>query len=370
MILQFRARPGILDLGWGHPAEDALPGQAWAEATAETMRVYGWQALTYGHEAGPGPLIDWLGEPAANTFITAGASHALDLIARLLTSPGDVAIVDSPTYHLAMRIFAGHSLDLVGAPTDPQGIDPAALTRLVADLRAAGRRVGLLYLVPTFGNPTGLCLTTSRRADLLRAAREAGLTVVEDDTYRELWFGEAPPPSMWSLAEAGEAIRVGSFAKSVAPGLRLGWINAEAAFVRRLVDLGYVDSGGGVNHAAALTMATFAGSGAYGRHLGVIRALYAARRDMLVRALRKACPDLTVPNPAGGWFVWLPLPSGVSARALLPVAEEHGTSFMDGSRFFADGRGDGYVRLSFSMLPDPELEEAAARFAAALRAVD
>ncbi len=364
MTVQFQPRAGILDLGWGHPPEEALPGHAWTEATAETMRTYGWQALTYGHGAGPGPLIEWLGEPAANTFITAGASHALELIAQLLTTDGDVTIVDCPTYHLAMRILAGQGVDLAAAPTDEDGIDPVALKRLVAELRAAGRRVHLLYLVPTFGNPTGLSLPSTRRSELLRAAREVGLTVIEDDTYRELWFDQAPPPSLWSLAESGEVIRVGSFSKTVAPGLRLGWINAEPAFVRRLAALAYVDSGGGVNHTTAMTMSTFARSGAYERHLVMIRELYAARRDTLVRTLRS---DLAVPSPGGGWFAWLRLPAGVSARALLPVAEEHGTSFVDGSRFFADHRGDDHVRLSFSMLPHHELEAAAVRLIEALR---
>jgi DNA-binding transcriptional MocR family regulator len=161
----------------------------------------------------------------------------------------------------------------------------------------------------------------------------------------------------------------GILSKTVGPGLRLGWINAEPTFVRRLVELGYVDSGGGVNHTAAMTMATFAGSGAYERHVRMIRELYGARRDVLVGALRAAHPDLVVPNPAGGWFVWLRLPAGVSARALLPVAEAHGVSFVDGSRFFVDERGDDHVRLSFSMLPHPELEAAAVRFADALRSV-
>ena len=349
-IVQFVARPGILDLGWGHPRPDLLPVAEWRAATEATLGAFGRQALTYGYGAGPGPLVEWLadrdGADPAGVFVTAGASHALSLICQLLTRPGDTVLVDTPTYHLALRIFRDHGLRPV--PLGSPG--PAKF----------------LYTVPTFGNPTGRSLPEDDRHSLVLAAKRSGVPVIEDDTYRELVYDGPAPASLWSLAGGPSGgtgvIRVGSFAKSVAPGLRLGWINADPSLVDRLSDLGYVDSGGGVNHANALSMATFAGSGAYERHLARLRAAYREQRDALAGALGVPGPD----RPAGGWFLWLRLPDGRSAAALRPVAERHGVSFVEGSRFFVDGRGDDHLRLSFSMLSPSELAEAGDRLRAVL----
>jgi 2-aminoadipate transaminase len=377
VLIQFEPRDGILDLGWGHPRPALLPVSSWAGANAETARAYGWQALTYGYATGPAPLLDWLtarlsrledgGTTPAQTFVTAGASHALALVAEVLTAPGDTVLVDSPTYHLAFRILADRGADLVRAPGDAGGIDPDALAGTLRRLRAAGRRVPLLYLVPTFANPTGRSLPADRRAALVDLARREGLVVVEDDTYRELFYEQPAPPSLWRLAGGSPVVRIGSFAKTVAPGLRLGWINAAPEIIGRLAGLGYVDSGGGVNHSVAMTMAVFGAGGGYDAHLTAVRAAYRMQRDALVAALRDHLPGVDVPVPGGGWFIWLPLPTGVDAAALLPHAERNGTSFVPGPRFFADGAGGtDRLRLSFSHLAPGDLAEAAARLGAAM----
>ncbi|SNY09008.1 PLP-dependent aminotransferase family protein [Paractinoplanes atraurantiacus] len=364
-LLQFVHRDGILDLGWGHPRPELLPVEAWAVAGGAAAREFGWRQLAYGRGVGPGPLIDWLAGradagAAAETFVTGGASHGLALAAEVLTRPGDVALVDAPTYHLALRVLADRGLELVPAPADVDGVLPDALGARLRDLRGSGRRVPIVYLVPTFANPTGRSLPGERRRALVELAQRNDLTIVEDDTYRELSYAGVAPPSLWRIAGGAGVVRLGSFSKVVAPGLRLGWINAAPEVVGRLADLGYVDSGGGVNHSVALTMAVFGGSGAYDRHLVMIRDRYAAQRDALVGALDG------VESPDGGWFLWLPTPDGVHADDLLVVAERHGTSFVPGTRFHVGGRGgSGFVRLSFSHLPPPDLIEAARRLKAA-----
>jgi DNA-binding transcriptional MocR family regulator len=345
-ILQFVARPGVLDLGWGHPRPELLPVAEWRDATAAMLDTVGWPALTYGYAAGPGPLVEWLsarnGTDPAGIFVTAGASQALTLLCQLLTKPGDTVLVDTPTYHLALRIFRDHGL------------------RLAPPRDLAGAK--FFYTVPTFGNPTGRSLPADARTSLVRAAQRSGVPVIEDDTYRELVYDGTAPPSLWELSGGHGVIRVGSFAKTVGPGLRLGWIDADPDVVRRLVGLGYVDSGGGVNHATAFTMATFAASGEYERHLVRLRVAYREQRDALAG-------ELGVPRsawPAGGWFLWLQLPSGLSGSALMPIAEAHGVSFVEGSRFTVDGSGDDHIRLSFSMLSPPDLVEAGRRLRRAL----
>jgi 2-aminoadipate transaminase len=376
-VLQFEDRPGILDLSWGHPHAALLPAGQWAAATQQMLTSFGWQAMTYGYAAGPGPLVEWLSEhlsrlehgasDVSQFFIAGGASHALALLSTVLASPGDVVLVDAPTYHFALRILLDRGVQLVRAPTDDDGIDPAALGTQVASLRAQGRRVAMLYLVPTFGNPTGRSLSGERRRDLVRMAHRTGLTIVEDDTYRELCYQGAAPESLWRLAEGELVVRIGSFSKTVAPGLRLGWINADHGIVRRLASLGYIDSGGGVNHATALAMATFGASGVYDQHVARVRQAYKAQRDVLVEALRFALPGLEVPSPAGGWFLWLPLPEGITATELLPAAEQRGVSFVGGSQFYPDGQGgERHIRLAFSFLTAEQLAEAAVRLAAAV----
>jgi len=359
-IVQFEDRP-LLDLGWGHPRADLLPGDGWARASGRALSAYGWQALTYGHAAGPAPLIDWLCERAGDTrpaqvFVTAGASHALALATEVLTRPGDVVLVDSPSYHLAFPILADRGVTLVRAPADEHGLLPGELPGL-------GVPAPLLYLVPTFANPTGRSLPAERRRQLADLARHGRVTVLEDDTYRDLAYDSPAPPSLWSLAGGHGVVRLGSFAKTVAPGLRLGWITGSPDLVDRLSRLGYVHSGGGVNHTTAMTMAAFAGDGSYDRHVARLRSEYAFQRDALVSALDAV--GLPVESPAGGWFVWLSLP--VAAERLLPVAERHGVSFTPGPRFWVDGSGgDHRARLSFSRLPARDLAEAARRLAAAI----
>lgn len=360
-MLQLDHPPGVLDLGWGHPLPSLLPVDAWAAAARDAARSFGWTGLTYGYASGPGPFTEWLadrlvtiedgGTSPEQIFVTGGASHALSLAAEVLTRPGDLALVDAPTYHLAFPILRDRGLEIAVLPEDLDELPP---------------RARLIYTVPTFTNPTGRSLPLERRHALLSAARSRGVPIVEDDTYRELVYTPEPAPvSLWRLSGGdGTVVRLGSFAKTVAPGLRLGWITASPELVARLSRLGYVHSGGGVSHTTAMTMAAFGQSGGYVRHLARIVPAYRRMRDTLTSGVAGV---LEVEVPDGGWFLWARLPPGVGAGRLLPVARAHGVSYVPGSSFFPDGTGgDDRIRLSFSRLPEPELAEAAARLTAAV----
>jgi 2-aminoadipate transaminase len=380
-VTQFVARAGIIDLGWGHPDPDLLPVEGLRQAAGRVFERYGPDALNYGYAAGPGPLIAWICDRLRqvdarvpgpeSVLVSAGNSHALDQLVTLLTTPGDVVLVEAPTYHLAVRIFRDHPLDLVPVPTDAGGLQVDALAEVVAALRQQHRPLRLLYTVPTFHNPTGTSLALDRRRQLVEFAEAADLLVIEDDAYRELSYDGPAPPSLWSLATPGTVLRLGSFAKSLAPGLRTGFITSDPVLTRRIRDSGVLDSGGGISHFSSLLVAEFATSGEYARNLERLRNAYRERRDVLLAALAEHVSDgASWQRPAGGYFVWLTLGPGKNAAEALPAAEAQGTSYMPGAAFFlAPDHGTRSLRLAFSRYPPDLLTEALRRLSRALRAV-
>jgi DNA-binding transcriptional MocR family regulator len=301
-------------------------------------------------------------------MITGGVSQALDQICTLCTEPGDIALVESPTYHLAIRILRDHPLELVPVPADEHGLRVDALAETLADLRRAGRRARLLYAVPTFHNPTGASLAAERRAALVALAAEEQLLVVEDDVYRELSYDGAALPSLWSLASPDTVVRLGSFAKSLAPGVRLGWLTAGPAIAGRLIGSGLLDSGGGVNHLTSLMVTAFCASGEYDRQIVRLRQAYRTRRDALLSGLAAHLPSgCSWTKPGGGFFVWVRLPEGIDTDTLLPRAEAAGVAYLPGARFHTGGDGANTLRLAFSLYDPDELVEAARRLGKLIR---
>lgn len=378
--LQMVLRPGIIDLGWGHPDPALMPVDLLREATSATLAKSGADALAYGTARGPGPLVAWLMERIGRTegraptpeelLITAGNSHGLDQFCEYHTRPGDVALVESPTYHLAVKILRDHPLRLVPVPLDRNGLRIDALEGALATLRREGRRPRFLYTIPTYHNPTGVCLSQERRQALVDLAIAEDFLIVEDDVYRELSYDGPSPPSLWSMAPVGRVTRLGSFAKSLAPGLRLGWATGDPAMVARLVDGGMLDSGGGLNHFTAMTTATICESGGFDRQAARLREAYRAKRDALHAAMTEHLPPgCSWDLPGGGFFIWLRLPKGMNAEALLPRAESLGSAYAPGNRFHLDGGGEDAARLAFSYYDIPNLTESVRLLGNAIRAL-
>ena len=377
---QLQLRPGIIELNWGQPDPELLPKEAVSSAAAAVLARVGGDALSYGAAAGAGPLLAWLRAHIAQTepqavaadeiAITAGNSDAIDQVCTLFTQAGDVVLVESPSYHLALRIMRDHPLRLVPVATDEHGLQVELLAQTVHDLQRAGSNVRMLYTVPTFHNPTGVSLSAERRVALVQLAQQAGFFIVEDDVYRELHYDAPAPPALWTLAPRGTVLRLGSFAKSLAPGLRLGWINGSAQQVRRLVDGGLRDSGGGVNHLTAMVAGELCTTGGFELYVQRFRNAYRERRNALLAALSEQMPaGCSWQVPAGGFFVWVTLPAGLDATALLPHAEAAGMAFIPGANFHLDGRGSNTLRLAFSLYPPQELAHAAQRLGKALRSL-
>lgn len=361
--VQFNPAPGLVDLAWGHPDPTLLPTQALAAATDRVLTRRGWHALAYGQAAGAlslrEPLAAHLSATDAPTHpdqlvITGGASGAMDLLLTVSARPGDVVFVQRPTYFLALRLFADHDLEVVGLDGDTDGPDPEALA---AACRSLGDRRGFLYLVSVHANPTGRCLPPQRAEALLDVAARHALTVIDDDVYRDT--APASPPSL--LARAGDAgvevVRFGSFSKVVSPGLRLGHLTASPALVARIADCGLLDSGGGVNHFAAVVAGELMSSGAYGVLVQEAGARYAERRMALAGALDREVFSFEV--PAGGYFLWIGLAGGLGSAALAAAAAHAGVGLSNGDVFFPGNPPGDHIRLSFSLY-GPETLVAAA----------
>jgi DNA-binding transcriptional MocR family regulator len=376
--IQLHRRPGIIEFGWGHPDPALLPVEALAAAAADTFARHGPNALNYGPEQGPGRLIEQLRQrlgqlesvtpPPQQLMVTGGTSQALDMLSAHLGRPGDVVLVEAPTYHLALRVFRDRGLRIVSVPGDSLGIHVEAAEAMLRMIRARGERVSFLYVVANFGNPTGAILAPERRYALATMARREQLTVLEDDAYAELWYDAPPPRPVYNFMPAGPIVRLGSFAKVLAPGLRMGWMLADPTIVGRCMGSGMLDSGGGVNHLTAMVLASLLETGFLDGHAERLREALRARRDALLTALARYLPADCTWNPAlGGYFVWVRLPPTLDAAELLPHAEEAGVAYLPGSRFFVERGGAHYLRLSFSLLPPDELAEGARRLGALLK---
>ena len=376
VFTQNALREGFVEFAFGEPDPALLPVGLVREAAARALGAAGAAALAYGSSAGPAALRAAIAKRTAareglalapdDVLVSAGISQAVDQVLTVLTAPGDVVFVECPTYNLALGIIADHPVDVVGVPLDAEGLDVDGLAAAVRDVRASGRRPRLLYTIATCHNPAGVSLSAPRRAQLLELARREDLLLVEDDVYRELVYEGKAPPALRALDPAAPVIRLGSFSKSLAPGLRLGWIDAPAALRERLTTYGTLESGGCVSQFSAHVVAELLAAGAYGAHVAMLRHAYASRRDALTAALREHLPEgyaFTV--PAGGYFLWITLPPGLTASRLLPVAERHGVAFAPGRRFCVDG-DDRNLRLAFSLYNEESLAEGARRLGAAV----
>lgn len=364
--LQAERKAGVLELSLGHPGKDLLP-RALLESMVLELSGGDVSLLQYGAEPGDQDFREALAQflsaaggvetPSERLFITAGASQALDLFCTLYTHPGDVVLVEEPTYHLALELFKDHGLSV-------ESVCPNLGEGRAEALEAAleERRPKMLYLVPSYANPNGATLSSEARRRVLESTSRYGTWLVADEVYRFLNFSGAPLSTL-AQPEAERVLSLGSFSKILAPGLRLGWLEAAPAVVARLAAGGLLRSGGGLNpFASALTRAFL--QGGLASHLQRLRQTYQERAAALTGALRRTLPDARFTAPEGGYFIWLEVP-GRDSTALLVRAAECGVSYHPGPLFSAQGGFRSHLRLSFAHYPPTTLEDAARRLARA-----
>ncbi|WP_188316363.1 aminotransferase class I/II-fold pyridoxal phosphate-dependent enzyme [Solihabitans fulvus] len=375
-VVQVVSPGGVIDLAPGYLDPGLLPVDLLREAYADALAEYGSAALTYGENQGVLPLREQLARRAAtdahpcgpeHVLITSGTSVGLHLLAGTLGSPGDVVLTESASYDFGRRILTDRGLLPRPVPMDRHGVDPQALEEALLAERAAGRRVAFAYLIPTFQNPTGTLMPLDRRREVLAVAARHGLPIVEDDAYGELPLtdGVEAPPSLAALADYRDVVRLCSFSKTLAPGLRLGWLLGDPALVGGIAHNGLLTSGGGLNHVSSLMVSVLLADGRFDRHVSWLRGQLRDRRDALADALA-AGPDggFEFHRPDGGFFLWLRATGGTAEAAVVEAATLAGVQVAGGSRFGVSETAA--IRLSYSFNSPDRLAGAGYRLAHAL----
>jgi 2-aminoadipate transaminase len=369
-------RPMISFAG-GLPDIPSLPGELLAEAARWVVEHEQKEALEYAGTYGPMPLrqaiaarssrIEGLDVKVEQVMVCSGAAHGIGVVCEALLDPGDVALVESPTFPGSLRTIRSFGVEVVAVPMDEEGLRVDALESKLSDLRAAGRRAKLLYCIPTHQNPAGCTLSLERRTRVLELAREYELLVLEDDAYGELWFSQPPPPSFFALGDGELAVKVCSFSKTLATGLRMGWVMGPAPLLARMASVRY-DMGS--SPFLGRVIAQLIRTGDLDRHVERLRGIYQRKLERVETAIGRHCAGYcTYRQPLGGFFVWLELRAGLSARQVAAAAWERGVIVGEGAGFHADGNATEHLRLSFSYVAVEDIEEGIHRLGEAMAEV-
>jgi len=369
------SRPEVVSLAGGMPNLAALPMDAVSQVVADLVAEDGQVALQYGSGQGDPRLREQICEVMAiegisahpdDVVVTVGSQQALDLVTRVFCDPGDVVIAEAPSYVGALGTFTAYQVEVVHVQMDDDGLIPEHLRNALESVQAAGKRAKFLYTIPNFHNPAGVTLSADRRVEILRICQQADLLVLEDNPYGLLGFDGEPLPPLRSYDAEG-VIYLGSFSKTFAPGLRVGWAAAPHAVREKLVLAA---------EAAVLCPPSFSqmvvsrylATMPWREQIKAFREMYRERRDAMLAALADMMPPGTRwTHPGGGFYVWLTLPPGLDAKAMLPRAVTARVAYVPGTAFYADGFGTSCVRLSFCYPTPQRIREGVRRLAQVMR---
>ena len=355
------SRPEIVSLAGGMPNLSALPMEMMAEVIKELILTNGSEALQYGSGQGHPKLREQICDVMAlegiranpdDVVVTTGSQQALDLISRIFIDPGDVVLVEAPSYVGALGTFRQYQASVVHVEMDNDGLVPDSLRAAIKSVRAAGRKIKFLYLIPNYQNPTGVCLPADRRTEILSICREEEIFVVEDNPYGLLGF-DKPSPNAMRAEDSENVIYLGSFSKTIAPGLRVGWALVPQSLKDKLV----ISSESSIlcpSNFTQLTISSYLADQPWRDQIASFCDLYKARRDAMLESLEQHFPaEATWTKPGGGFYVWVNLPAEIDTKALVPKAIVAKVAYVPGSAFYADGLGSWSMRLSYCH-PTPE----------------
>ena len=354
------SRPEVVSLAGGMPYVSALPKELLSQSYSTLMASRGDSALQYGSGQGDPVLRDQIRDLMAlegisssveDIVITTGSQHGLDLLSGLFLDEGDVVLAEAPSYVGAIGIFRHYEAHIEHVYTDDDGMSPEALQESINNMLAQGRKIKFLYLVPNFGNPSGVTLSEPRRHQILEICRRHHILVIEDNPYGLLYFDEKPPLAMRSHNEDG-VIYLGSFSKILAPGFRVGYVLAPPAIRDKMVL---------ANESALLCPSSFSqmmiseylATADWQKQIDTFRGVYRDRRDAALQAMQEYLPGVRTTKPNGGFYLWLTLPKGIDSKAMLPLAVKELVAYTPGTAFFGDGTGQSNLRISYSY-PTPD----------------
>src|SRR5678815_6058217 len=381
-LLKISEQPGMISFAGGLPAGEVFPVQRFQEACQKVLATHAGPALQYGATEGYEPLREMIARHMAryailakveNVLITSGSQQALDLIGKLLINSGDRVLVEAPTYLGALQAFNVYGAEYVSVPSDDDGIRTELLE---APLRSGPK---FMYILPNFQNPGGTTLSEGRRQELVLLADRFGIPIVEDDPYGQLRYeGEHLTPLVvldrvnlrrdngYSI---GNVIYLSTFSKTLAPGLRLGWIVAPADVISKMVQL---KQGGDLHTSTFTQMVAYevAHDNFMDEHIKMIRRVYGERRDAMLAALKEFFPpEVSWTRPAGGLFLWVTLPEGMDCQKVFEAAIKQNVAFVPGDSFYANNGAESrrHFRLNFSYVPPEQIREGVRRLALAVK---
>jgi 2-aminoadipate transaminase len=364
--------PGVIMFGSGDAYPEGLPDVSeFARRAAVNYRT---ETLQYAPRPGLPELREWVAQylagegirvDADNILICNGAKQGIELAGKLFLDPGDAIVVTRPTYQSALGVFRGWEASFVEVGMDADGMIVDELAATLADRDRRGQPAPkLVYDVPEFHNPTGVTLSRSRRAALVELARRHRMLILEDDPYRRIRFAGEPVPPIQALDPAGGVIGLGTFAKLVAPGLRLGWVAASREVVARMAAM---KADGGTCPFTQRLLIEYCRAGRFDPDIGERVTTYRAHRDVMAQAVREYLPEASFDLPRGGYYLWLRLPEGVDGDALATRAEALGVQILPASQFHATPGPRNYVRLAYSYASPSQIVEGVRRLARAFR---
>jgi len=358
---------GVINLGIGQPSADLLPVGLLRKATVDFLKVAQPQELNYGEKQGDNRFRESLAgflslkygveTGPESLLLTCGNSQALDFICERFTKPGDTVFVEEPTYFLAFQIFRDHGLKIVPIEMDQDGLVIEALERALTTSRPV-----LLYTIPSFSNPGGQTLSGRRRRRLVELSREFNFVIAADEVYQMLpYFGDVPP-ALGTMIDQGNVLSMGTFSKIMAPGLRLGWIQAPAHLMEIALDSGWVNSGGSVNHFTSHIVRHAIDMGLQMSFIEHLHDSYRSRVLAMQESLQKHLSEYARwTRPDGGYFFWLEMDDGIDVAELRSRAFDYGVGFQPGGVFTSTGNHDNHIRLSFAHYNEADIREAVGR---------
>ena len=365
------SRPEVVSLAGGMPYVSALPMEQMAETVAAMIRERGATALQYGSGQGDLTLREQILEVMAEVgiranandiVVTTGSQMALDLMVRVFCNPGDVVLVESPSYVGALGVFRAYECEVVHVAMDEEGLEPVALQQAIESLRKAGKNIKLIYTIPSYHNPGGITQGEKRRHDIVEVARRNNVLILEDDPYGLLGFDGRIPRAM-RADEANGVVYLGSFSKTIASGLRVGWALAPHGIREKLV-LAAESAVLCPSNFAQLTVSSYLATQPWRDQISVFRDTYRERRDATLDSLKALMPSGTTWTvPQGGFYTWVTLPEGLDSRAMLPRAVNQMVAYVPGTGFYVDGQGRRNLRLSYCYPTADRIREGVRRLA-------